>query len=118
MLSAALYNPPDIEKLVLGFLVRIFFRRPIQLRWGASNSLFVQEVGDEEEGEKLAFSAYCELIEYKSAFRIFLLDRLEFFGIFWNLLESFGIFWDLLETFGFFFGSSWIFKFLCIFWIL
>ena len=71
------------------------FRRPSQLCWGASNSLIVQEQG-EEEGEKLAFSAYCEHIEYKSAFRIYLLDPLELFGIFWNLLESFGIFWNLL----------------------
>ena len=52
-----------------------------------------------EEEEKLAFSAYCEQIEYKSAFRIYLLDPLESFGIFWNLLESFGIFWNLLDSF-------------------
>ena len=32
----------------------VIFRRPSQLCWGASNSLIVEEQGD-EEGEKLAF---------------------------------------------------------------
>ena len=27
------------------------FRRPSQLRWGASNSLIIREGGEEEEGE-------------------------------------------------------------------
>ena len=109
----------------------LIFRRPSQLRWGASNSLIVGEEGEEE---KLAFWAwmpqgfwvlchlfdsfglFLNLLKFLESFGIFwnLLECfgmfqnfLEFFGIFWNFLESFGMFWNVLEffgNFGIFFG--------------
>ena len=77
------------------------FRRPSQLRWGASNSLIVGE--GEEEGERTSAFWACLPIVWipLDSFLIFLI-LLESFWFFWNLLESFGIFWNLLESFGIF----------------
>ena len=97
------------------------FRRPSQLRWGASNSLIL---GGEEE-EKLAFWAWmpqgfwvlCDLFDSFGLF-LNLLKFLESFGIFWNVLECFGNFWNFLESFAMFWNFLEILESLGIFWSL
>ena len=88
------------------------FRRPSQLRWGASNSLILGEVEGGGEISFLSLNSSTNLSAMKSfGLLLILLYFLEYFEINWNLLEFFGIigiFWIFLEFFGFF-GFFWNF---------
>ena len=110
----------------MAFCLINIFRRPSQLRWGASNSLILGE--GTERGEKLAFwgwllqpiwvlcclleifGLFCNILKFFRTFWI-LLEFLEFFRAFWNLLKYFGIFWMLLEPFKIFQNLSESFRF-------
>ena len=95
------------------------FRRPSQLRWGASNSLILGEGEDEEEGgggeisflslndltilsAMLSFGLFLILFEFLESFRIFwiFLGFLEFFVILRILSDSFESTssWELLRV--------------------